>query len=148
MRERLRVVTVVNKGRSELAFAEDATRESVAALVGEIKDGMKLWFYDEAFESPSDPGAFVTLVRSDDLLLAQWNNHGWGAGWIRLSESQAARYLWACRAENTIGARNAIGYLGIRLGQADKIPAPPEDESSLMYLHDYVSARIAGYKTR
>ncbi len=142
------VLTVVNGGRSELAFAKDATLASVTALVGKIHDGMELWFYDEEFDSPSDPGAFVTLVRNGDLLLARWKNHGWGAGWIVLSDEEAARYLWACRGENTIGASNAIGHVGMRLRPARKKPTPPENESSEQHLHEHVAARIAAAESR
>lgn len=128
----------------EVVFAKRAKRAAAVALVANIGEGKRLWFYDQQYDSPSDPGAFVLLLRTEGKLLAEWRNHGWSTDWLPLTEEQATSYLWACRKESTSGADNAINYLGMEISTARKIPTPHQiaKGGEAERLAAYVDSRI------
>lgn len=128
----------------EVAFSKRVKRNAAEALIASIADGKHLWFYDEQYDSPSDPGAFVTLVRTDGRLVAKWRNHGWSTDWLPLADAKAISYLWACRKENTSGADNAINHVGMEIETARQLPTPDSTATGEEFerLTNHVEARI------
>ena len=124
-------------------FSTDASPESGVLLIKEITEGLRLWFYDHAYPSPSDPGAFVTFTRTEGSIVSVWRNHGWSSGGILLEDAEASDYLWACRNDNMIGAQNAIGYLGMDLGPIRRKPREEKDPQTVQSFRKYMQDRIA-----
>lgn len=136
--------TLIDAPRNRFAFVREVTRDDVIKLVADIADGHRLWFYDEQYDSASDPGAFVTLVRTEGKLFATWNNHGWSMGWVPLSEEKAVAYVWACRRENMVGVQNAIKYVGMERGVSHRIPSADDraDDATAGRCLRHIEARI------
>jgi len=126
---------------SLFAFTPTATPDTAQALVSNVGDGMRLWFYDERYDSPSDPGAFVNLVRSGGELRAKWENHGWSTDWVSLAFDEATAYLWSCRNDNACDKSNAIGYVGMRLERREIDVGRLADAADARRLSTYVRSR-------
>lgn len=80
--------------RTESAFwlAAGIGEASLERLLDELASDQSLTFYDPAYPSPTDPGAFVTLTRgSDGRFLCKRANYGWHtrAEPIRLDDALA-----------------------------------------------------------
>ena len=80
----------------EYRFTAEADGETVSAVLSCVSGDRELTFFDAEHPQLSDPGAYISLVRSPDGLLAQSGNHGWPSRWIPITEQEAQRYLQAC----------------------------------------------------
>ena len=96
----------VDADRHSYQFSTDANYETVRAILSCISDQRELTFFDAEHPQFSDPGAYISVVRSTsvtraapapaDGLLAQRSNHGWSSSWILITEDEAERYLLLC----------------------------------------------------
>ena len=87
-------------------FSSEANYETVRAILSCVSDLRELTFFDAEHPQFSDPGAYISVVRSTAVtpgppggpegLLAQRGNHGWSSSWIPVTEPEAERYLLLC----------------------------------------------------
>jgi hypothetical protein len=79
----------------------------------------ELSFFDQYYPSMSDPGAYVSVQRKDDLLMYKLANHGWSGEWRRQSPEFIAAYLVLNKEKTRI--YNEASY-SILLTQVFKTP--------------------------
>ena len=89
-------------------FEATADDKTVVRLLREVTEKRDLTFFDADHPRLSDPGAYITLVRSGRQLLAMRGNHGWSSSWIAISDEEAARYLTMCIPFNGPSADESV----------------------------------------
>jgi hypothetical protein len=89
----------VTKTRITLAFTEATTLETVGELLAELPENWCLEFYNRGFHSPSDPGAYVTMIRTGDRFWYQTANYGWTGPWVKRTLATAAAMVHRCRCD-------------------------------------------------
>lgn len=82
-------------------FTGDATDITVRALLAGVSEARELTFFDPGHPQRTEPGAFISLVRSPEGLLAQAANHGWSSSWVPIGQDEAERYLQLCMPFHT-----------------------------------------------
>jgi hypothetical protein len=82
-------------------FTPHADQDTVRVLLACISDVRELTFFDAEHPQLSDPGAYISIVRSSEGLLAQCANHGWSSPWIPIAQDEAVRYLHLCMPFHT-----------------------------------------------
>ncbi len=70
------------------------TRENFISLLEWLPATHKLCFYDQYYPSMSDPGAYVSVSRKDDLFAYKLGNHGWSGDWTKQSMELLASWLF------------------------------------------------------
>lgn len=83
-------------GERALLLAPAATEDTIAQLLAALPPGRGLGYFDIRFPSPSDPGAFFYVWRTERDLRIAWGNHGWSTYAKRVDPADAAAHLWAC----------------------------------------------------
>jgi hypothetical protein len=83
------------------AFSGQANVDTCAQLIECVSDQDALWFFDRSHPQLSDPGAFISVQRDGDQLLAMRGNHGWSSHWIPIKQEELVLYLHDCIPENT-----------------------------------------------
>ena len=110
----------IDVDRHSYEFGTDANYETVRAILNCVSDQRELTFFDAEHPQLSDPGAYISVVRSTavtrpppagpDGLLAQRGNHGWSSSWIPVTESEAERYLLLCIPFHTASSAEQITF--------------------------------------
>jgi hypothetical protein len=103
--------------RHDVAFEQHATHQTAEHLIGQLTETTSLWFYDADYDSPSDPGAFIEIIRRDNDYLIELSNHGWSSDWFPVTRQQAVDLLWACRKSNGPDRANSLLREGMRLSR-------------------------------
>ena len=96
-----RKLTGIDVDQHCFQFTAGANQDTVRALLASISDVRELTFFDAEHPQLSDPGAYISLVRSSEGLLAQRANHGWSSAWIPIAQDEAVRYLQLCMTFHT-----------------------------------------------
>jgi hypothetical protein len=81
-------------------FDENANEQTMMQLVGEVPPEVEVSFYDEAYPSPSEPGAYVTFRRYNDRYIMYRGNHGWSTNWEPVTVESLVDYLSKCSKYN------------------------------------------------
>jgi hypothetical protein len=84
-------------GQVAVVVGDDTSADSFRALLSWLPKSRGLFFFDAAYPSPSDLGAFVTVQRSGDAFAWRMGNHGWSGGWRPVSADEVAERLAANR---------------------------------------------------
>lgn len=76
-------------------FESSATEDDLLLLMSSWPPGARLWFWDGAHRTISDPGAYtcLTVREPGEVFEASVSNHGWSSATYSLSAGQAARYV-------------------------------------------------------
>lgn len=85
--------------RIELDVAELSGAALEAALLS-LAEKHELNFYDSAFPSVSDPGAYVKIKREDQHYYMYRGNHGWSSGWKLETAEAILAYMLECQQNN------------------------------------------------
>lgn len=78
-------------------FQATVQAKTIYRLIDELPLHKSLNFYDEKFPSPSDPGAYFRVERSENCYFITCGNHGWSMPWLQVDTDTLCRYLWGCR---------------------------------------------------
>lgn len=126
------------------AFSEQANVDTCAQLIECISDQDALWFFDRSHPQLSDPGAFISVQRDGDRLLAMRGNHGWSSHWIPITQVELVLYLHDCIAENT---GTGIDSYELQLVQSKRL-AGRVDASATADFRTFLNDRITQIKKR
>ncbi len=96
-----------------------ATRDNFVSLLQWLPPNYKLQFYDQYYPSMSDPGAYVTVFRKDNLFIYKLGNHGWSGEWSRQSVELLASWLFL-NLEKKDGGSDNLSLIDIR--KVEKTP--------------------------
>ena len=78
---------------------DNATKETVLKIIDQMEDHM-LTFFDYYYQSPSEPGGYVTVRREGDSFTHKIGNHGWSTEWNEISKEQLVEYIYKNREHN------------------------------------------------
>lgn len=73
--------------------SEEVSRADFLTLLNWLPYGFELHFYDQYYPSMSDPGAYVTVQRREDIFIHMLGNHGWSSDWMKQSPELLATWL-------------------------------------------------------
>ena len=93
-----------SRNHKRFALNAKATDATVQQLVRDIPTQTHITFYDKAYPSPSDPGAYVTFRRTHNGYMIKRGNHGWGSKWMPMDGEKLEAYLLRCSDNHRIGA--------------------------------------------
>jgi hypothetical protein len=96
----LEIPGIIGPSMGSFTFNENANEQTMMRLVGEIPPETEVSFYDEAYPSPSEPGAYVTFRRFNDQYIMQRGNHGWSTNWEPVTVESLVSYLSTCSKYN------------------------------------------------
>lgn len=74
-------------------FSKEVSRKDFITLLNWLPYGFDINFYDQYYPSMSDPGAYVTVQRRDDIFIYMLGNHGWSIEWMKQSQELLAAWL-------------------------------------------------------
>ena len=127
-----------------IRFEKNVTRKTVNQLVANLGDGSEIMIYDPVYDSPSDPGAFVSVVGWQGEFFLSFSNHGWSSRkLLPLTAKELEDYLWACRLD--IMADSKRSYLDGKMRfntAAGKIAEANVDRSKDAPYAAYIRERI------
>ncbi|NND98952.1 MAG: hypothetical protein HKN47_16670 [Pirellulaceae bacterium] len=103
------------KRRQQIAFDQHANRTTASHLIGQLSHSHSLCFYDLQYDSPSDPGVFIEVMRHDANYVLQLRNHGWSSDWVIVTKDEAIDLLWSCREYNGPDRRESLLPNGMQL---------------------------------
>ena len=142
--DKIHGLEIVSEGKRGyyLLLDEQATRKTVDHLVANLEVDMMLCFYDSNYDSPSDPGAYVYVLKSPKGYVAKLGNHGWSTSWFPIEEVEAGDYLWACRKDN--GPDRNVDWLGNGMSLYARSEQPSQINEDRDYdAYRFIRSRIA-----
>ena len=128
--------------RHDVVFDKQATRQTAAHLIGQLKPNTSLWFYDSLYDSPSDPGAFVEITLVEGEYMVELSNHGWSTDWFPVTHREAVDLLWECHNDNGPIRRESWMLVGMRLYRDVQVPRGINRDSEYDAAQ-YVRSRIS-----
>jgi len=86
-----------NGQRHWFKVGSDMTLDQIRELLSLVPMGAYVTCFDQEYDSPSDPGAWVAFQRYPELWTAKFNNHGWSSDPVPIAFEDAALIFWECR---------------------------------------------------
>lgn len=71
----------------------DPTSAEIESLLAWLPPERELFFWDNFYPQLSDPGAGVSVQRSQDSFYYQLGNHGWSSRWLMQSSKVIAAWI-------------------------------------------------------
>lgn len=76
-----------------LAVSPEAEAPQFLRLLMWLPNDFELSFFDQYFQSPTDPGAYVDIRQRGGWFHYRMGNHGWTSGWLNQSPQLLAALL-------------------------------------------------------
>ncbi len=89
--EGIRLTTQENSRINVWADAPSAA--SIQKLLEWLPVKWKLGFYDKFYPSMTDPGAYVSVLRKEEVFIYKLGNHGWSSDWLKQSRELIAAWM-------------------------------------------------------
>lgn len=103
----------------KLKLSENSTKADIEMFLNSFPVEFEFEFFDFFHPQISDPGAYVTIQKSENDFLYQLCNHGWSTEWKRISKEDLIDYVFRNRDYNemqcAIRRRTKAAVLGQRL---------------------------------
>ena len=89
----LEIPGITGPSMGSFTFNGKADEQTMLRLVGGIPPEIEVTFYDEAYRSSSEGGAYVTFRRYNDQDIMRRGNHGWSTNWEPVTVEGLVGYL-------------------------------------------------------
>lgn len=114
----VQVFAASHPASNQLVISERADRTTIEKLVLNLPEGCSFTFFDKAYPSPSDPGAYVSFDRFGHDFKISRGNHGWSSSSSIVTAAELIDYFWTCRQYNLGRAQDEVMWLYVPPGHS------------------------------